>query len=329
MRPHPPLARRAAPARTPRRAQRGAALLVAMVLLTLVATLAAGMIWQQWRSVQVEAAERGRAQIVWIMNGALDWARLILREDANNSARRGTPTSLNEPWATPLEEARLSTFLSADRNNTIDTGPEAFLGGAISDAQARFNLRNLVVDGKALPERVAMLQRLCELAGLSASVADLLATGLQSAADRSDSNAPLTPARLDDLAWLGLDQATVERLRPLVTLLPKPTPVNINTAPREVLAAVIPGLDLGSAERLVQARKSQPFKALADAQPHLPGGVELKESELSVLSSFFEVRGRMRLDDRVLEELSLVERRGLEILVLRRERVNVVLAAPR
>ena len=62
-------------------AQRGAALLLAMTLLALVASLAAGMVWQQWRAVQVESAERGRMQSVWILAGALDWSILILRED--------------------------------------------------------------------------------------------------------------------------------------------------------------------------------------------------------------------------------------------------------
>ena len=76
--------------------QRGAALLLAMLILTLVATLAAGMVWQQWRAVQVEAAERARAQSAWILSGALDWARLILREDARTSSG---VDHLGEPWA--------------------------------------------------------------------------------------------------------------------------------------------------------------------------------------------------------------------------------------
>jgi general secretion pathway protein K len=59
-----------------------------MVIVTLVATLAAGMVWQQWRAIEVETAERARVQSSWLLDGALDWARLILREDA----REGGPT---------------------------------------------------------------------------------------------------------------------------------------------------------------------------------------------------------------------------------------------
>ena len=65
------------------RNHRGAALLAAMLTVTLVATLAATALWQQWRSVEVEAAERARVQSTWLLTGALDWARLILRQDAS------------------------------------------------------------------------------------------------------------------------------------------------------------------------------------------------------------------------------------------------------
>ena len=40
--------------------QRGAALLSAMLTVTLVATFAAAALWQQYRSIEVEKAERGR-----------------------------------------------------------------------------------------------------------------------------------------------------------------------------------------------------------------------------------------------------------------------------
>jgi general secretion pathway protein K len=53
-----------------------------MLTVTLVATFAAAAMWQQWRAIEVETAERGRIQSAWILVGALDWSRLILREDS-------------------------------------------------------------------------------------------------------------------------------------------------------------------------------------------------------------------------------------------------------
>ena len=244
--------------------QGGAALLAAMLTVTLVATFAATALWQQWRSVEVEAAERTRIQSAWILIGALDWSRLILIEDS----RAGGADHLAEPWAVPLEEARLSTFLAADRNVTqIDDaggGEEAFLSGQIIDLQSRLNLANLVSGDTVNEAALAQFERLFAQLGLPPAELTALVQALRQAQAPGNENtdAPLMPQSPSQLAWLGLDAATVQRLRPYVELLPKPTPLNINTASAEVLAGVIPGLDLASAKRLAARR---PYKTLADA----------------------------------------------------------------
>ncbi len=298
-----------------------------MLILTLVATLAASMVWDQHRSIQVESAERARTQASWVLSGALDWARLILREDA----RSGGPDHLGEPWAVPLAEARLSTFLATDSDNNTDSGPEAFLSGTITDAQARYNLRNLIVDGKVSPAELKTLRLLCESVGATAAAADLIAKGLLKVwvpTGEPGAATPLAPVSVSQLTWLGLDAATLRRLRTHVDLLPVPTPVNINTASREVLAAVLEGVDLGSADRLTQLRQRQAFKSLEDIKAQVGGNVVLDARRIDVASRFFEVSGRLRLDERVLEERSLVERRGLDVLVVSREQFNSRTDAP-
>lgn len=310
---------------------RGAAMLLAMLLVVMVVTATAGMVWQQARAIEVESAERARSQSGWIITGAMDWARLILREDGRTQQRNGRSVdSLDEPWATPLAEARLSTFLAADQDNNVDSGPEAFLSGRIEDAQSRWNLRNLVDGaGKEVPSEKAALARLCQQAGLPGDTADLISAGLRqawaAAAAEAPADAPLAPQQLSELEWLGLAPAMVRRLAPWVDLLPRPTPVNANTAPREVLVAAIDGLDLGSAERLVQARQRKPFEGLDEVKAQLPPTLVLEPARVAVSSSYFFVEGRLRLEDRVLEERSLLERRSadrdFEVVVLRRERI--------
>lgn len=318
------------------RQQRGAALLMAMVIVTLVATIASSMVWQQWRAVQVEAAERARSQAHWVLAGALDWSRLILREDANTKTDGQLVDHLGEPWAVELAEARLSSFLAADKNNT-DDGPDAFLSGKIEDATARYNLRHVLSsDGQVDPKELAVLRRLCEYAGVQTAVADLMAKALSkatlavmSSADagamdrlggsQARAQAPLMPQSWDQVVWLGVDAATVERMRPWVTILPyqaSGTKVNINTAPREVIAAVVDGLDLSGAERLVQIRQRNPFDSLGEALKQL-GKSSLNLDRLDVASDFFFVRGRLRLDDHVIEQRHLVQRRinGNEVVV--------------
>jgi general secretion pathway protein K len=101
-------------------------------------------------------------------------------------------------------------------------------------------------------------------------------------------------------------------MAPYVVLLPESTPVNVNTASAEVLVAAVPGLDLGTARRIVQARQSTPFKNIDAFKLALPDPLRngVTTDQAGVASKFFEVRGRLRLEDRVLEESSLVERRG-------------------
>lgn len=306
--------------------QRGAAILLAMIIVTLVATLAVSMVWQQWRAVQVETAERSRSQSAWILAGALDWAGLILKEDARPNT--APVDHLGEPWAVPLAEARLSTFLAADKDNT-DDAPEAFLSGSITDAQSRFNLRNLLVDGKnelSAPD-LAILRRLCENVNVSVGVADMLANGLRDSnappgSAGANANAPLAPKRISQLTWLGVDPQALLRLEPHITLLPERTTVNVNTASREVIASVVPGLNVGDAERLVQYRQRTPFKKQQDIQAQLSGMTAEDLAGLDITSRFFEVRGRLRLSDRVLEQRSLVQRNQRVITVLSSERIN-------
>ena len=293
------------------RKQRGAALLTAMIIVTLIATLAASMVWQQWRAVQVEAAERARTQSSWILSGALDWARLILREDQRNDQLKGRVTDLTEPWAVPLAEARLSTFLAADKdNNTDDGGIEAFLSGAISDAQGRYNLNNLIGEKAPVETEVEILRTLCSTLNVDLGVADRIAKGLFEAKAGTTANAPLQPKRVSQLTWLGVDPASVAALEPYVVLLDlpvgKPMTVNVNTAPREVLVAVIKGNDVATSERILQVRQRTPFKSIDDFKKQFP---QAKDAvNIDVGSDYFEVRGRLRLADRILEERSLIHR---------------------
>lgn len=303
--------------------QRGAALLAAMLTVTLVATFAAAALWQQWRAIEVETAERARLQSAWILVGALDWSRLILREDGIT----GGADHLAEPWAVPLQEARLSTFLAADRNMaqvddaSTDT-TDAFLSGQISDLQARLNLTNLIDGDKVHAGTLRQFSRLFERLGLPLEQLDQLVQALRQAkaGQGADSSAPLLPPTLAQLGWLGMPPATVAVLAPHVTLLPVRTPVNLNTADVDVLWAAIDGLDQAGAQKLVQTRQARPFRRLTDVSDQLGGTIELNADEHAIASRYFEVRGRLRLGTTVVNERSLVSRQGTTVTTLWRER---------
>ncbi|MEO8654090.1 MAG: type II secretion system minor pseudopilin GspK [Ramlibacter sp.] len=307
--------------------QRGAALLAAMLTVALVATFAAAALWQQWRSIEVETAERARVQAGWVLTGAVDWARLLLREDAKS----GGADHLGEPWAVPLQEARLSSFLAADRSNSAETGPdvlEAFLSGEIVDLQSRLNVTNLVDTAKPSESGLRSFARLFEQLDLPQSQLDQLAENLRFASDTSAANmssplAPLLPQRVDQLTWLGLPATTLATLQPFITILPIRTPVNLNTASAEVIYAAVDGLSMSDAQRLVSARERAPFRNVNDARVAV-GGSQATFAEgqvnVSVASRFFQVHSRLRLDQLVVEERTVLLRDGLDIRVLQRER---------
>lgn len=301
-------------------AQRGAALLLAMLTVTLVASLAASALWQRWRSVEVESAERARQQAAWILTGALDWARLILREDA----RTGGADHLAEPWALPLQEARLSTFLAMDADSSA-VEREAFLSGQIIDLQSRLNLLNLLDGDKLSPPAQQAFARLFEQLGLPASELNRLSQGLLAAqrgtrAGTAGADAPLMPQTLPQLGWLGLRPQTLARLAPHVSLLPGQVPVNVNTAGLEVLMAAVPGLSRADATRVLAERERAHYPTLIDNRLPAPVLAAAGGGQLAVASRFFEVHGRLRLDDLVVEEVSVVQRDGLSVKVLRRQR---------
>ncbi|WP_035225241.1 type II secretion system minor pseudopilin GspK [Paracidovorax oryzae] len=331
--------------------QHGAALLAAMLTVALVATFAAAAMWQQWRAVEVESAERARVQSAWLLVGALDWSRLILREDL--LARGGDGTDhLAEPWAVPLEEARLSTFLAAgpegaaaEPDASTDTA-NAFLSGQITDLQSRLNAYNLVEGGAVSAPALRQFSRLFDALGLPQQELQQLAEGLRKAMAQSNAagagntgagtatgtaapaaaapadlaSVPLMPRSFTQLTWLGLSASTVAALEPYATLLPRRTPVNLNTASAQVLQASIEGLDMAGAQRLVQARESQHFKTTADATRQLGGSLQIPPETHSTMSSYYEVRGRLRLGDTVVEERSLVYKAGSTARTLWRER---------
>ena len=185
----------------------------------------------------------------------------------------------------------------------------------MTDLQSRLNVMNLAVgDANGRQEAYLRFQRLFELLNLRNAELALLRDNLQRAADAmkaaapDGNDAPLLPRRFDQLAWLGLSPESLQVLRPYLTVLPlegsAATKVNVNTAPAPVLVAAL-GLNPADAQRLVGERERDIFKDLADAR--------LQRADTAwagVNSSFFEVRGRLRLDDVALEEVSVVRRTG-------------------
>lgn len=304
--------------------QSGAALLAAMLTVMLVATFSAAALWQQWRAAEIEGAERARVQAAWVLVGALDWSRLILGEDG----RAGGSDNLTEPWAVPLEEARLTTFLAAEKNvasDSVEGLPDAFLSGRIVDAQSKLNVLSLVDAGQPIPASVATFTRLFNTLGLPVAELNRMTTGLVSAlatgADGDAGGAPLMPQEVSQLVWLGLSPSTAAALEPYVTILPVRTTLNLNTASAEAISASMESLNIASARQLVERRTRSFFKDIAAANAALPSGsAPFNAAQHGVGTNYFEVYGRLRLDRTYVEEHSLLQRNGVTVTTIWRTR---------
>ncbi|NIC42234.1 type II secretion system minor pseudopilin GspK [Aquabacterium sp. A08] len=307
-----------------RRRSRGSALLLALLVVAVVATFSAQAYWQQHRAWAAEQAEQHRLQSRWLLAGALDWARQLLREDARASAI----DHLGEAWALPLADTPVTAFLSADGRSDDPGLPEALLAGRITDLQGRMNLRNLLRGEEDRPVRsdedLAAFRRLFAALHLPDTELERLVTRLLQAhhGDPEAGSAPtrpLPPQRFGQLAWLGLAPHTLDALAPHATWLPERTPLNLNTAGPLALWASVPGLELAQAQRFVGQRGQAPLQRPVEARPLL-GNAELPADRFATGSQYFEVQGRVHWDGHTLHERSLVRRSGLDLHTLWRDR---------
>ena len=286
------------------RAQRGSAVVLAMLVLAIATTLIMGTLWQQSALIRETENDRAYAQARWLLRGAIDWAGVILREDARTTSvdHRG------EPWAVPLADTRL---------NENDGRPAAYLAGSIDDEQAKFNLRNLLKGAEINGAELQSLRRLLGALRIEDRFADKIGERLL-AAERARSSEPaIGLAYVDDLLQVGLTPEQVQRLKGFVTILPEPTQLNVNTASAEVLCARITGLELTDARRIVSARDRAYFKDLGDALAQLrQAAPNATETGLSVTTRYFSVEGIVSYGPARLAGHALVRRDpgALEVL---------------
>lgn len=132
--------------------------------------------------------------------------------------------------------------------------------------------------------------------------------------------------RFEDVSELrlvrGVNEEIYGRLAPFITVLDDPGPINVNTAPPEILMTLGPGIDRGTAEMLVVAREAQPFTDLETLlrHPALAGRAVLPEG-LATGTQWFELDTRVDHDDLPYFRRSLLHRmEPSRIFTLRRER---------
>ncbi len=287
--------------------QRGVAVIMAILIVALAATVASALIWEQNLWLRQLENENDLAQARIIAMGGAHLAAAILNADVRNI------DDTREPWAQTLPRLPVE-------------GGE--VSGFILDQQGLFNLNNLVNHGKTDGKQQAKYERLLAILGIPVQLANSLADWLD---DDSEIQSPggaedayyLALARpyraanrmlteVGDLSRIrGYDANVIARLRPFVTALPRPTRVNVNTAPPEVLSALVDGMTLPEARGLVAARETKPFSDISEFHSALPRmDLSVADNDFSVASHFFLVTTNARFGRAVTTVWTLLDREG-------------------
>jgi general secretion pathway protein K len=290
----------------PALAIRGAAIVMAMLLAALAATIATALLWQQQRWAGEYERRRDQVQAQALAMAGVQWARQILFENAPPSI-----VHLGQPWAYHLPTTPME-------NGSI--------GGYITDAQGRLNVNNLTLGGSAATAAQAALQRLFAELGVPNALLNAISDWVDADNQTTPNggaedayylghdppglaaNAPIR--RVPELlAVRGADPTLIARLTPFVDALDAPTPVNVNTAPAEVLIAAIGGLDAAGAAALVSSRATAPFTSLSDFRGRLQRpNLSIDESLLSITSDWFVVTIAAQQGDTVARARALLRR---------------------
>ncbi len=243
--------------------ERGVALLIAMVILALGASIASAMLWDRGLAVHRSALIAAQRQAWQYDLGAEAWVEQILRRSADRN------DTLNSAWAKQLPPLPVQGGV---------------IRGGVEDLQGRFNLNDLIAKtGKKDPPALAVLKRLLVVLQVNPDIADAIVdwedpddnvtnpggaeSGYYASLDPpyAPANAPFVSVTTLRLVK-GITPQIYNRLAPYVTALPIATAVNINTASAPVLAAVVPGFSLDQAQALVTQRGNNGFPSIADFQ---------------------------------------------------------------
>lgn len=281
-----------------RAAQRGMAIIAALLVVIAAAALATSVIQRQSVLADVLRVGRSRAQADWLLRGGLDWSRVILQKDA----RDNPTTRLDGLWATPIADLPVGPSANPD---------QALFSGQIEDAQGKFNLRNLANGGNIDARELASLQHLLQWLNLEPGLAEGMAARV--AAAQPLGGRPPQAVGLQDIddlrAMAGFTPQVVDALQPYLTYIPVITPVNANTAPAEVLGAVIDSLGLAGARELVAQRdRGQWFVNHGDFVNRVPKLGPGEAKRIAVRSDWFRVAGTVTVDGTIVSLRALLHR---------------------
>jgi len=291
--------------RRSRDAQRGVAVLTAMLVVALGTMIAVNLMWNSSLDQRRTAAALAADQSLLYLQGAEAWAGDILRQDQIDSQT----DHLGEIWAVELAPL------------PVDGG---VISGRIEDLQGLFNLNNLISpQGEADPLVVRQFERLLESLQLDPTLAGVVVDWLDADTEmsfpgggedatyagvdppyRTPNTVISSPTEL--MANAGFDLEIFRIIAPYVTALPSGTRLNVNTASLYLLASLSDDIDLAGADTLIQERGTADFPNIDQT---FEGRVEADVlGRIDGVSRYFLLTASVILGTHQLTMYSLLER---------------------
>jgi len=289
--------------------QRGVALLLALLVVALAATIAVRLFSVTGTSLARSGSQARLSDAQLLGQGIEDWALVMLARDQDMGD--GIDTR-NDAWAGALPPLPV-------------TG--GMVTGSLIDLDGRFNLNTLVRNGARDPVAQARFSRLLlalELeTGLADAVTDWIDVDSQSLAQGAEdldylrfdppyraANRPMV--HVSELRKVkGVDEKIFEKLKLEVTTLPADTGFNINTASLAGFMSLADGISRELAKRLWQEGHAS-FRSMTDLVDQLAqAGVALDPaamSDLKVSSRYFLARADVELDGKPFRFYSQLQR---------------------
>ena len=284
---------------------RGVALITAMLITALAASVAAGLAWDNALDVRRTMVMLYRDQAIQVALGAESWVQSILREDLADSQT----DHLDEIWASDLPGLPIE-------------GGEVF--GRIEDLQGRFNINNLIDQNNEIhQESLEQFRRLLTALEIDPRFAGIAADWLdanQDAAFPDGAEDPIYTAQMppyrtanqalssvSELAALeNMDKASFDILLPHIVALPGRTAINVNTATGPVLQSLDENLSAVDVEGLLADREGGGFADIATVFSSIVIPDVL--NQLEETSNFFQLKVVVRIDNVRITYFSVLER---------------------
>ncbi len=310
------------------RRQQGAAIITAMLVVALAATIVSTLYARQNVAIRSIENRLNLSQARWIERAATDWAKVILRADKRSA---GAVDHRAETWAVKVDQTKVDeTITAGGKLDSVQS--RATLAGAMEDAQGFFNLANLQKDGKVDEVELDTLRRLMQFLSLSPQLAEAIAQSILEKLPKDKEGKPIPSAQAGDqlpfkrpadlVSVAGVDQYAIRLLSDHVVILPKRTAINVNTATPEVLAAalsaidptsragVVTNFDVPRARALADMALSAPFTTLEDFRRRAAIDAPLASGRFDVKTNYFLMKGVVRYDRIVSRTATLFDRSG-------------------